>query len=389
VRTVGGVRRQLVRITQTDLAVTAVVAGISFASTVFPVADAPEGLAALGRLLPWGLLLMVLAVAPLLWLSTFPVPVAVVSVLATTAYYPLGYPDNLVIVAGAAALFNVVSLGYRRTGWLLGLAQYLIIHVVETVHFGAPRLGYALGMLAWVLVVLVGGEGIRKHREYRDMARRHSEEAERTREEEARRRASEERLKLAREVHDVIAHHISLINVQAGSALYLIDSQPERAAEALAAIKQASQETLRQLRAILGVLRAVDEEAPRSPAPGLDRLEELAAGVRASGIGVRLEVVGTPRQLGAGVDAAAYRIVQEALTNVVRHSGAGTVTVSVGYAPDGVSVRVSDDGRGCADGFAPGNGIAGMRDRAEALGGELTAAPAPGGGFAVRAWLPD
>ncbi len=380
---------RLGRITQTDLAVTVVVAGIAFASTVFSLEDTPEGLASLRELLPWGLPLMVLAVAPLLWLSAFPVPVAVVSVLATTVYYPLGYPDNLIVVAGAAALFTLVSLGYRRTGWLLGLTQYLIIHVFETLHFGEPRLGYALGMFAWVLVVLVGGEAMRKRREYLDMVRRHAEEAERTREEEARRRASEERLKLAREVHDVIAHHISLINVQAGSALYLIDSQPERAAAALAAIKQASGETLRELRAILGVLRVVDEEAPRSPASGLDRLDELLAGVRASGIEVRSEVSGEPRRLGAGVAAAAYRIVQESLTNVVRHSGAGTVTVSVGYAPDGVSVRVSDDGRSAADGFVPGNGIAGMRDRAEALGGELTAAADPGGGFTVRAWLPD
>ncbi len=371
-----------------DLAVTLVAGGVCVASTVFPVVDTPEGLGALRTLLPWGLLLMVLAVLPLLWLSSFPVPVAVVSVLATTLYYPLGHPDNLVIAAGAVALFNLVARGYRRTGWLLGLVQFLIIHVFETLHFGEPRLGYALGMLAWVLVVLISGEVIRKRHEYLDVVRRHSEETERTREEETRRRTSEERLKLAREVHDVIAHNISLINVQAGSALYLIDSQPERAAAALAAIKQTSKETLRELRAILGVLRAVDERAPRSPAPGVDRLDELVAGVRASGVEVRLETVGEPRRPAAGVDAAAYRIVQESLTNVVRHSGARTVAVFVGYASDGLTVRVSDDGRGAGDGFVPGNGIAGMRDRAAALGGELSAAPDPGGGFTVRAWLP-
>ena len=276
------VRERLWRITFLDAGITLAVAGITAVSTVLPAVDSPGGLASLQVLLPWGLALLVVAVVPLLWLSAFPIPVAVVTVLATTAYYPLGYPDNFVILAGAVALFTLVARGFRLTGWLLGFSQYLVVHVAETLYFGAPRTVYALGMLAWVLVVFISGEVVRKHRAYLDMARKHSAEAERTREEETRRRISEERLKFAREVHDVIAHNISLINVQAGSALYLIDTQPERAAEALAAIKQASRETLQELRAILGVLRAVDETAPRSPAPGLDRLDELVAGVRSS-----------------------------------------------------------------------------------------------------------
>ncbi len=382
------VRERLWRITFLDAGITLAVAGITAVSTVLPAVDSPGGLASLQVLLPWGLALLVVAVVPLLWLSAFPIPVAVVTVLATTAYYPLGYPDNFVILAGAVALFTLVARGFRLTGWLLGFSQYLVVHVAETLYFGAPRTVYALGMLAWVLVVFLSGEVVRKHRAYLDMARKHSAEAERTREEETRRRISEERLKFAREVHDVIAHNISLINVQAGSALYLIDTQPERAAEALAAIKQASRETLQELRAILGVLRAVDETAPRSPAPGLDRLDELVAGVRSSGVDVHVDVAGRPRPLSAAVDSAAYRIVQESLTNVVRHAQADTVTVSVRYTPDGVSLRVSDDGQGAAADWAAGHGIAGMRDRAAALGGELRAGPDPEGGFTVEAWLP-
>ncbi|TDQ52145.1 sensor histidine kinase [Actinorugispora endophytica] len=383
--------KRFLRITHGDLALTLGVGGLVAVSTFFSLTDPAGAVRAddLGSLLPWGLPLMVLAVAPLLWRTVAPVPVAAVSALATTLYYPLSYPDNLVIVAGALALFTVVERGYRRTGWLLGLLQFLIIHVFEAIHFGLPRLQYALSMLAWVLVVLISGEVARKRREYRAVVRERAEEAARTREEELRRRASDERLRLAREVHDVVAHNISLINVQAGSALYLIDSEPERAAEALAAIKQASKETLRELRSTLGVLRAVDEDAPRSPLPGLDRLDELVAGARTAGVGIRLRVTGEPRRPAAGVDSAAYRIVQESLTNVVRHSGAGSVTVDVGYAADGVSILVVDDGRGPADGGAPGNGINGMRERAVALGGELDAGPPPGGGFRVRAWLPD
>ncbi len=175
------VRERLWRITFLDAGITLAVAGITAVSTVLPAVDSPGGLASLQVLLPWGLALLVVAVVPLLWLSAFPIPVAVVTVLATTAYYPLGYPDNFVILAGAVALFTLVARGFRLTGWLLGFSQYLVVHVAETLYFGAPRTVYALGMLAWVLVVFISGEVVRKHRAYLDMARKHSAEAERTR----------------------------------------------------------------------------------------------------------------------------------------------------------------------------------------------------------------
>src|SRR6266542_1945453 len=212
----------------------------------------------------------------------------------------------------------------------------------------------------------------------------------RTREEEARRRASDERLRIARELHDVVAHNISLINVQASTALHLIDERPEQARTALAAIKQASKEALGELRSVLDILRQSDEEPPRAPAPGLARLDELVSKVKAAGLEVRTTTEGDSRPLPAPVDLTAFRIVQEALTNVHRHAGRASATVRVSYRDRDLVVQVDDDGRGASsNGTAGGgNGIPGMRERVAALGGELEAGPRAGGGFRVLARLP-
>jgi signal transduction histidine kinase len=184
-----------------------------------------------------------------------------------------------------------------------------------------------------------------------------------------------------------VAHNISVINVQANTALHLMDRQPERAREALTAIHEVSRQALGELRSVLGVLRADGAEAPLVPSPGLDRLDELAAHTRTAGIEVRVEQQGVPRPVPAGVDAAAYRIVQEALTNTVRHSGGHEATIRLRYDPDALMIEVDDDGRAVP---LPrrGNGVAGMTERARALGGTLDAGPGPGGGFRVLARLP-
>ncbi|HEX5598615.1 MAG TPA: sensor histidine kinase, partial [Micromonosporaceae bacterium] len=205
---------------------------------------------------------------------------------------------------------------------------------------------------------------------------------EQRKEEEARRRATEERLRIARELHDVLGHHLSLINVQASAALHRPD--PTRSEQALAAIKQTSKETLRELRTALGILRQ-EGEAPTAPAPGLNRLHELVTTAGRPGLEVRVELAET-RLLPPEVDLAAYRIVQEALTNVTRHAGATAVMVRVRPNGDDVLVEVEDDGTGVPG--PPGNGILGMGERARALGGSLTAGPGPDGGFQVRARLP-
>ncbi|MFC4058568.1 sensor histidine kinase [Planomonospora corallina] len=197
------------------------------------------------------------------------------------------------------------------------------------------------------------------------------------------RRAGEERLWIAQELHDSLTHAISVVNVQVAVALQALDHRPELAREALMAIKESGHEAIGELRATLGVLRQADPDGPEA---GLARLPRLAARAEAAGLPVRTAVLGERRELPAEVDRAAYRIVQEALTNVLRHAGAATVTVTTEYRPDMIVLSVEDDGEsGTGTG---GMGLIGMRERAVAVGGTLTAGPRPQGGFAVRAELP-
>jgi signal transduction histidine kinase len=224
--------------------------------------------------------------------------------------------------------------------------------------------------------------------------------------EEGRRRADEERLRVARELHDVVSHSIAMINFRAGVALHVIDRRPEEAKAALEAIRQGSTGAMQELRAALGVLRDPGG-SPRAPGPGLAQLGELVAGVAGAGRAVEVVVEGDPAELPPAADLAAYRVVQESLTNVVRHAGPAAATVRVAYRPDQVVVEVTDNGGESASGRrsepwsrppadgppiptgrVAGRGIAGMRERVAVAGGELDAGPRPGGGFQVTARLP-
>ena len=336
---------------------------------------------------PCGYSLYLLSFLPILWRTAFPCVVAAVTVTAATLYYPLSFPDGVVMLAAAVMLYTVVRWGYRIFGWILGPGMFVVL-VVHGILTGGTLRADSAATLAWIIVLLCAAEVVRWRQEYLKADREREVEVARTREEELLRRASDERLRLARDVHDTVAHNISLINVQAGSALYLMESQPERAAEALATIKQTSKDTLTELRAMLGVLRAVDESAPRSPVPGLDRVPDLVEGARGAGLEVLLEVTGEERRLAVGVEGVAYRAVQEALTNVVRHSGADSARVRLDYGPSALLVTVVDDGRATVGPPAEGNGITGMRERAALVGGSVDAGPVEGGGFRVRVRLP-
>ena len=314
----------------------------------------------------------------------FPVAVYAIAFASTLAYLSLGYPRGPIFFSLIVAFLTVVLAGHRVVGWI-GLAVGYVAFLWAEVVFqddSAPGWAAMVGLGAWLLVLAAAGEGLR-------IRRVRAEEAARTREEEARRRAGEERLRIARELHDVLAHNISLINVQAGVALHLMDEQPDQARTALTAIKSASKDALGELRSVLDVLRQADEGVPRSPTAGLGDLDRLVAGATAAGIDVRVVTVGDPRPLPPSVDLAAFRIVQEALTNVTRHAGQATATISLTYGDERLTVSVEDDGRG-VNGAGPGsgNGSRGMRERATALGGELEAGPRPGGGFRVSASLP-
>ncbi|HEY1635481.1 MAG TPA: sensor histidine kinase [Acidimicrobiales bacterium] len=302
----------------------------------------------------------------------------------TLAYWVLDYPRGPIFAALVVAFITALVAGRRRLAWSSAAAGFVLFLWLGAI-FGTQRttLPGAAGLAAWLLVLAGAGEMLRFRRE-RATARA------RTLEEEARRRTSEERLRIARELHDVVAHNISLINVQAGSALHLMDQQPERARTALSAIKDASKETLVELRSVLGVLRQVDEAAPRSPAPGLGRLDEVVSRATAAGLPVHVEMEGAANGLPPAVDLAAYRIVQESLTNVTRHAGPARATVRISYGERDLVVQIDDDGMGGpANGArSSGNGILGMRERAAALGGTVQTGPRTGGGFRVRAWLP-
>jgi signal transduction histidine kinase len=325
-------------------------------------------------------------------------PVAVQAVAFGTAigYVLAGYPPGPFFLAPTVALFTAVRAGRRTPAAVVAGAGYLAY--VGGGWWFADQVGVpagarldlrdALVAAVWLLAVFAIGEAARGNAErWAEVAKAREQQA-RARAEQQRRQASEERLRIARELHDVLGHHLSLINVQAGVGLHLLDSRPEQAREALTAIKSASAEALREVRSVLGVLRPDEEAAPRAPAPGLDRLPDLTAD---AGLPVTVRHDGQPRPLPPEVDRAAYRIVQEALTNVRRHAGPrAAAEVTVGYEDAGVRVTVRDDGLGEVDldGSERGNGIAGMRARAAALGGTLEAGPAAGGGFRVEAVLP-
>jgi signal transduction histidine kinase len=328
--------------------------------------------------------LLALGPVALAWRRRYPVAVLAVNLAATEAYYLIGYRWGPVFLSLAVAFWTTLASGRRVQAWIAAAAGFGVYFILALLigREPHPSPANAVGVAAWLLLVLVVAEAWRARREQ-------AAEIRRTQEEEARRRASEERLRIARELHDVVAHNISLINVQASTALHLIDERPEQARTALAAIKQASKETLGELRSVVDILRQRDEEAPRAPTPSLMRLDELVSRVRAAGLEVLTKVEGDQRPLRAPVDQAAFRIVQEALTNVQRHAGGASATVRVTYGERDLTVEITDDGPGAAaETSGGGAGIPGMRERVAALGGVLQVGARPEGGFRVLARLP-
>ncbi|MFF4231767.1 sensor histidine kinase [Streptomyces sp. NPDC001820] len=317
----------------------------------------------------------------------------VVSVFGVSAvvliYFGAGYPYGPVLFVLAVAAFAAVVSGHRWAAWWavggFWVGQVLIghwlYHYLPPDKDDATPWGQDLFIAAWALAILAASELVRVRREVWAREREERAAAEK-------RRADEERLRIARELHDVLAHSISVINVQAGVGLALLDTNPEQARTALTTIKAASKEALGEVRQVLDTLRTPGD-APRAPAPGLDRLPELVEQAASAGLNVEVVTEGEPLPLPPGTDLAAFRIVQEALTNVVRHSGSRTARVRMAYAPGRLGLRIDDEGPAtAADAGGSGNGLVGMRERAAALGGTIEAGPRPDGGFMVWADLP-
>lgn len=291
-------------------------------------------------------------------------------------------PGDTVVLIPAVALAEIAARTSRRytVGAALLTVPCVMVAVAPFADSADEWFSIVLRNVAYCLLALAAGDAVRSRREAVERTAAAGEER-------ALRRLGEERLRIAREVHDTVAHAIAAINVQSGVAAHLIDRDPEQARTALRRIKAASGEALTDLRATLGVLRDTAEPAPVDPHRGLDELDDLVAGLRAAGVRVELDVAPLPDVPGE-VQAAGYRIVQEALTNVLRHAGASMVRVRVAADADAVAAEIVDDGTGTGTSGGSGNGIRGMRERATALGGTLDAGPAAGGGWRVAARLP-
>ena len=332
------------------------------------------------------LLLVAVAGLALAWRRRYPVTVLVVSTAAAVTYTLLGYVNGAVVLAPILALYAVATQVSVRRAIALTVATVAVLTAATGARnpFGQITGGGADLIPFLGAAALFAGFAVANRRAY--VASIHDRA-----QEEARRRIDEERLRIARELHDVVAHTMATINVQAGAAAHVLPTRPEVAAEALQAIKAASKEGLRELRAILNVLRQADDADPTQPAPGTTQLEALVTGARQAGLETTLTVTGTPVPLPAAVDLAAYRIVQESLTNAIRHAGPATAAVTLNYGDDELRVDVTDTGLGQPAGVVSegaGHGLTGMRERAAAVGGTVEAGPGPAGGFRVAARLP-
>ncbi|NRQ37264.1 sensor histidine kinase [Nonomuraea sp. NN258] len=330
--------------------------------------------------------LPLIASAGVLLRRRYPVATLILVSAAVVIYYPYARLDGPMIVLPFVMLYTAADQGHLIAAIATGASTLLVMGLGETTSdVRHVEDGVFVMIAGWVVAAVAAGGVTRNRRAYMQEAEQRLRELEHSREEEARRRAGEERLRIARELHDVLGHNISMINVQASAALRGIRKRPEDAEAALRTIKDTSKETLRELRTTLGVLRQVDEAAPTAPADSLARVDALVA---ASGLDVRTELSGPLDEVPTEVDLAATRIIREALTNVTRHSGTGAATVSVASASGEIEIRVDDDGPGAVYTEGSGFGLQGMRERAAALGGTLEAGPRPEGGFRVLARLP-
>jgi signal transduction histidine kinase len=339
--------------------------------------------------------LLITVAVPLLFRSRWPLGAVVGTSAVTVAAMPFVGVPSIPPIACAIALFSFAKRSDRLTTVKVGFAAASILTALALlVRPEVAALGENLGLLAWTGLAVAIGDAIRSRRELIDSAIERAERAERTKEEEALRRVTEERMRIARELHDVVAHHITLVNAQAGVAHHLMKTDPSHAYEALERIRDTSRSALDELRATVGLLRAGDETAaPREPAPGLTDLDTLVESFHHAGLDVVMAGPGADaeRPMPALTGLTAYRIVQEALTNTHKHAGTSArAHVTVEFEPAAVRILVDDDGgRGPArSGMGTGHGMIGMQERVKAIGGTFAAGPRPRGGFRVEAELP-
>ena len=324
----------------------------------------------------------VVAVLPLLWRRQRPVEVVVaVTAIAVTAAALGSWPLPLPL---GVALYTLAARPSGRGARPVGVASIAAMTTVLALT-GYSRFGDLASRIVFLAAGWLLGDSIRSRHAYILEIEEKAERLERERELQGRRAAAEEQARIARELHDVVAHSLSVIVVQAAAADDVFDVEPRRAREPIRAIELAARSALGDLRRVLGILHGGAEYEPQ---PGLGRLDALVEQVRATGLEIALEVEGAPRPLPAAVDLSAYRIVQEALTNTLKHARAEHATVHVRYGPE-LDLEIRDDGAGGgSNGGNGGSGLIGMRERVAILGGSVDTGPRPGGGYLVSARIP-
>ena len=345
-----------------------------------------------------GVLLVLAAAAALTFRRSAPVTVLWAALVCMAVFYVRDY-GSFMSAAGLPAMYSVAVHGEpRKRAWInlaigiiaiFGVASFTLLNAADGYSF--PN---AISMLSFTIAATAAGGAVRNWQQIFARAQDQAERAEAERALEAERAVAQERLRIAREMHDVVAHGMSLIAVQAAAAREIVHVDADRTADLLASIEGTGRESLNEMRRMLGVLRNGDDAAgvELAPQPKLAELDQLIANCVEAGIPTELAVVGEERALPAGVELTAYRIVQEALTNVVKHGGsAATAVVEIEYSPNELGVGVTDTGRGViakVTAAGGGNGLIGMRERVDAYRGSLSAGPRRGGGYAVRATLP-
>jgi len=336
-------------------------------------------------------LAMLAIVLPLLARRRFPfgAPAAVGVAAALTSFVDrtLGPFDGVTFVVGCAALFLVGSLRDRRQA-VAGFAiaecvLAVVVHNERRSGVGNFIVASIIFTIVWTIAFGVGRKSVEA-----DEAKERATRAEREREERARAAVTEERARIARELHDVVGHSVSVMTVQASGVRRLLRPDQQREREALLVVERTGREALAEMRRMVGVLRRPEEAPALAPQPTLDHLSRLVEQAREAGLPVDLRIEGEAIQLPAGVDLTAYRLVQEGLTNVVKHARATRAEVLVNYGDNHLEVTVRDDGSGVGNGDGGGHGLVGMRERVSVYGGELDAGPQPGGGYRLRAKLP-
>ncbi len=375
-----------------DLAIAATVCAGALLFEVFDAGDVGASLDAVDVAACVG------AAALILLRRRAPLPVLVVAVIAAVWSLIPGDDQGVLPVAAMVALYTVASTSGRRTAWMAGAATAAALYVTAAITSAGPWYdGENFELVAWAGLATAAGDAVRSRRAY-NLARQErataleerAERAEHALEEEGRRRAMEERMRIARELHDVVAHHLAVINVQAGVAAHLLRDDPTGADEALTHVRRGAASVLDELSGILSVIRQSDEETSTTdPLPTLVDLERLVADFAIVGLDIEWHTAGAPRPVAPAIGLAAYRIIQESLTNAHRHGSDQTATLRLTYERDALRIEVLND----VDAERPadarrGHGTVGMRERVAAAGGTIEIGPTAGGQFRVHATLP-